>query len=104
MDTGDLSQEAYKAIMIEAERFHHSLTLQFGVRAMDYREEEDFLKMAEKLIKNLKKLPLPLWEDVLFDPVGNLQLKDFHKTLEKISENIKEVRKIPVKKRTYDFS
>ena len=31
MDTGDLSEEAYRAIMIEAEIFNHDLTLQFGL-------------------------------------------------------------------------
>ena len=30
MDTGDLPEETYRAIMIEAEMFNHDLTLQFG--------------------------------------------------------------------------
>ncbi len=29
IDTGDLTDKTYKAIMIEAERFNHDLTLQF---------------------------------------------------------------------------
>lgn len=29
MDTGDLSEETYRAIMIETETFNHDLTLQF---------------------------------------------------------------------------
>jgi len=31
MDTDDLSREAYDAIIIEAERLAHDLTLHFGV-------------------------------------------------------------------------
>jgi hypothetical protein len=31
MDTGDLSEETYRAIMIETEVFNHDLTLQFGL-------------------------------------------------------------------------
>ncbi len=31
MDTDDLSEKTYRAIMVEAERFNHDLTLQFGL-------------------------------------------------------------------------
>lgn len=31
MDTDELSNEAYQGIIIEAEKFDHDLTLQFGV-------------------------------------------------------------------------
>jgi len=39
MDTDDLSNETYEAVIIEAEQFHHNLTLHFGVLAgsMRYR-------------------------------------------------------------------
>ena len=33
IDTSDLSNEAYQAILVEAERFHHNLTIHFGVLA-----------------------------------------------------------------------
>ena len=33
MDTDDLSNETYKAVIIEAEKFNHDLTLQFGILA-----------------------------------------------------------------------
>ena len=35
MDTDELSNEAYTAVLIEAERFHHNLTIHFGVLAGD---------------------------------------------------------------------
>jgi hypothetical protein len=31
MDTDDLSREAYQAVIIEAEKFNHDLTLRFGL-------------------------------------------------------------------------
>ena len=34
MDTDELSKETYRAIIIEAEKFHHDLTLQFGLHLM----------------------------------------------------------------------
>ena len=33
MDTDDLSSETYEAMILEAERFHHNLTLHFGMLA-----------------------------------------------------------------------
>ena len=33
MDTDDLSNETYETVMIQAEKYSHNLTLQFGVLA-----------------------------------------------------------------------
>ena len=35
IDTDDLSNKTYKAIMLEAENFNHDLTLQFGLLSMN---------------------------------------------------------------------
>jgi hypothetical protein len=43
MDTDDLSNETYEAVIIEAERFHHNLTLHFGVLAGQCDTEEKSL-------------------------------------------------------------
>ncbi len=43
MDTDDLSNETYEAVIIEAERFHHNLTLHFGVLAGQCDTEENSL-------------------------------------------------------------
>ena len=37
MDTDELSNETYEAILVEAERFNHNLTLQLGVLSYDHR-------------------------------------------------------------------
>lgn len=51
MDTDDLSGETYSAIIVTAERFHHDLTLQFGVLADDCDSDNEFLDKSESLIK-----------------------------------------------------
>ena len=47
MDTGDLSEETYQAIMIEAEIFNHDLTLQFGLLSGDCIDEEVFIEVVK---------------------------------------------------------
>ena len=100
MDTGDLSEEAYLAIMIEAERFNHDLTLQFGLLSYHCKDEDDFIEKAVSLILEMKKFDKFEIDDMFF---GNPPQKaEFHKTLAKILKNIVEVKKIPAKKRNYD--
>ena len=44
MDTNDLSRETHVAIIDTSERFHHDLTLQFGVLADSCNTITNFLK------------------------------------------------------------
>lgn len=101
MDTDDLSQEAYKAVIIEAERFNHDLTLRFGLLSQYCVDEEVFLdkslRLTEKLIK-AKKYQL---EDIFFGDVPNTH--QLNKTLDRITENIAYVKKIPFNQRHFDF-
>ena len=101
MDTDDLSQEAYKAIMIEAERFNHDLTLRFGVLSGDCKDEEEYLKKSLLLIEKIKKAKKYQLEDIFFGDVPNID--QLIKTLDRIIENIEGVKKIPFKKRYFDF-
>ena len=99
MDTGDLSEETYKAIMIEAEMFNHDLTLQFGLLSGDCRDEDDFIKKSTLLINEMKD-----YDEIDLDHMffGNPpEMNDFHIALAKILENIVDVKKIPAKNRTY---
>jgi len=101
MDTDDLSQEAYKAIMIEAESFNHDLTLRFGVLSGDCKDEEEYLDKSLLLIKKLKNAKKYQLEDIFF---GNVPATDkLYKTLDIITENIAKVKKIPFNKRHFDF-
>jgi len=101
MDTDDLSQEAYKAIMIEEELFNHDLTLRFGVLSGDCNDEEEYLDKSLLLIKKLKNAKRYQLEDIFFGDVPNTDL--LNKTLDRITENIAKVKKIPFNKRHFDF-
>jgi len=101
MDTDDLSTEAYQGIIIEAEKFNHDLTLQFGVLASHCNDEEDYLNKASGLISELRSLDEEELIDVFF---GNLpDITSLNLTLDRIIENIGRVRKIPEEQRHYEF-
>jgi hypothetical protein len=103
MDTNDLSRETHIAVIETAERFHHDLTLQFGVLAGDCESDNEYLDEAEAMINEW----LTDWEieeiimEIFFDdPPGK---KEFKNTLQKILSNIEGVRKIPMVKRKFDL-
>ena len=101
MDTDDLSNETYKPVIIEAEIFNHDLTLQFGVLASSCKNEEDYLLNAEKLVHQMREMDEYDMDDLFF---GNPPSKaSFMKALDKISNNIIKVRKIPIDKRHFEF-
>jgi hypothetical protein len=101
MDTGDLSEEAYRAIMIEAEKFNHDLTLQFGLLSIECENEDVFIEKSLILIEEINKYDEIDLDDMFF---GNPpKIKDFHLALQKIVENIEEVKTIPIEKRNFDF-
>lgn len=53
MDTDDLADETYTAIMIEAERFNHGLTLQFGLLSYECEDEKEFIIKSKKIIAEM---------------------------------------------------
>lgn len=99
MDTDDLSEEAYKAIIFEAEKFDQNLTLQFGLLSTNCKNEEEFLLESIKLIDEIIDLSEEELNDVFFgeDP-DKVKLT---KTLAKIKSNIEKVKNIPVKERKF---
>ncbi|GHU67547.1 hypothetical protein FACS189413_02510 [Bacteroidia bacterium] len=103
MDTDDLSQETYKAVILTAEMFNHDLTLHFGCLAMDCYDEEEYLLKSEQLIKEcLEEEDIEILMDDLF--FGNPpNIKDFKNVLSEIQYKINQVREIPLKQRTFDF-
>lgn len=101
MDTDDLSREAYKGIITEAEKLTHDLTLHYGLLASDCIDESDYLEKAEILTREIMEC-----EDYELDDLfwGNPPERNkLAATLSNILLNIKRVRAIPVKKRKYDF-
>ncbi len=86
IDTDDLSDKTYRAIMIEAERFNHDLTLQFGLLSYNCKDEKDFIYKLELLIKQIFEYNEADIVDLFF---GNPpSISNLHKTLNKILVNI----------------
>ena len=102
MDTDDLSIATYKGVMIEAEKFNHDLTLQFGVLASSCKNDNDYLNQAEALIKNW--LQDNDFEEIIDDIFFGQKVNEetFKKTLNKILSNIAEIRKTPIDKREFE--
>ena len=101
MDTDELSNEAYKGIIIEAEKFNHDLTLRFGVMASICENEKEYLNNAKTLISEIKGLDKDNLTDMFFGSPPNK--KSLLLTLDKILQNISEVEKIPENERHYEF-
>ena len=90
IDTGDLSEPTYEAIMIEAERFHHNLTLQFGLLSYKCKDEKDFIKKSGVLIKYFMKFIDADIDDLFFgEPRPK---KEFQAALKRILNNISKLK------------
>ena len=100
MDTDDLSEEAYHAVIVTAERFHPDLTSEFGLLSEDCDNEDEYLNECLKLIRELKRLKQADLSDVFFD--NEPDITEFKKVLEQIKEAIDRVKSIDVKKRKFD--
>jgi len=103
MDTDELSNETYEAVILTAERFNHDLTLQFGCLASKCKSDNDYLLKAEQMTKRWLKYKYfdDLMDDIFFR--NPPKRKDFEKSLSDILLNINKVRQIPMKKRTFEF-
>lgn len=102
MDIDDLSIPTYNGIILEAEKFNHDLTLQFGVLASDCSDDDDYLNQAEVIIKNWLKVKdfEEIIDDLFFGQKVNKAA--YKKTLNKILFNITEIRKTPVELREFE--
>jgi hypothetical protein len=101
MDTDELSREAYKAVIIEAEKFNHDLTLQFGVLASECEDENEYLQKSRELIEEIRALESADLEDLFFGVMPDITKLNL--ALDKIIKNIEKVERLPVSKRKYDF-
>ena len=101
MDTDELSQEAYEGILSEAEELSSDLTLQFGLLSYDCKNESEYLEQSLKLIKDILKFDEDELDEVFSGEVPDRN--ELEATLNRIVQNIKEIKKIPLNKRHYDF-
>ena len=101
MDTDELSEEAYEAVIIESGKFNDDLTLQFGLIANSCKNEKEYLAMAKRLITIIRGMDEGDLYDLFFGSPPNK--KKLFLTLTKILDNISAVEKIPESKRHYEF-
>ncbi|HBX52383.1 MAG: hypothetical protein A2275_06125 [Bacteroidetes bacterium RIFOXYA12_FULL_35_11] len=90
MDTDDLTDKTYKAIMIEAEKFDLNLTLQFGLLSYDCKDEKDFIKKSKQLINEMFEYDEADVDDMFFGE--SPLMKEFHKALHQILKNIEKLK------------
>ncbi len=101
MDTDNLSNETYEAILTEAENFDSDLTLQFGVLSNSCKDEYEYIEKATKLINKIKKLGEEGLSDIFSGSIP--EIDELHETLDQILDNIEKVNKIPFSKRHFDY-
>jgi hypothetical protein len=89
IDTDDLSEKTYNAILIEAEKFNHDLTLQFGLLSYHCTDETDYIKKSKQYIAEMLEFNEFDMDDIFF---GNPPpMKDFHDVLHRIKNNIENL-------------
>lgn len=101
MDTDHLSNEAFTGIIIEAEKFNHDLTLYFGALASGCKDEEAYLKKASVPVSEIRALSEEGLMDLFFGKLPDTE--SLNLTLDRMIENIDQVRKIPKEQRHYEF-
>jgi hypothetical protein len=75
--------------MVEAEEFHHDLTMQFGLLSDVCKNEKDFIKKSVLLIAEMITYDETEMEDLFFGEPPSME--DFHFALSKILNNISKL-------------
>jgi len=86
MDTRDISEQTYKAVLDEAELAHHDLALQFGLLAKICSDEADYIAKSNQLIALMLQYPDEDIDAIFLE--NPLSRKAFHEALYKISDNL----------------
>jgi hypothetical protein len=100
MDMDDLLIDTYEAIIAEAEKFNHDLTLQFGLIAEDCLTEDAYLESAIELIEELNTYTVEDLPDIFYDGIPDI--KSFRKALKTILNNINQIKQVPLAKRRFE--
>lgn len=102
MDTDNLSEETYNAVIITSEKFNHNLTLQFGVLASVCSDDNDYLLKANNLIIAWKSDLANSINEIFFD-TAKPKASTFEIILSNIQSQIEKVLGIPIEKRRFEF-
>lgn len=100
MDINLLSEEAYHAVLSEAENFDEDLATHFEFLSEVSDDENQFLEKAYDLTGDFLRFDDEELEDLFY---GNAPDKEaLYKTLNIILESIRAVQEIPFDKRTFN--
>jgi hypothetical protein len=90
IDTDNLSDKTCRAILLEAERFNHDLTLQFGILSYHCTTEQEYISKSKELIEEMFEYHEADVDDIFY---GNPpSKKDFHAALTRIKAKIEELK------------
>lgn len=89
IDTDDLSENIYNAILLEAEKFNHDLTLEFGCLSYECEDEKDFIAKSKRLIDEMLKYNRAEMDALFIENPPDK--KEFHQALRKILSNIESL-------------
>lgn len=89
IDTDDLSQNTYNAIILESDKFNHDLTLEFGCLSYECDDENDFILKCKRLIDEMLRYDRAEMNDLFFGKPPNK--KEFHQALRKILSNLESL-------------
>ena len=79
-----------KAILIEAEKFDHNLTLHFGCLADECENEKEYIREATKMVKEFKTYDDDEFDDLFFGEPRDR--KDIIIALDRILINISKLK------------
>ena len=103
MDTDDLSDMAYEAVILAAEELDHSLTIWFGVTSGEAVDEDDYLRQCLMLIAVFEENTADRMDEIFFgEPGPSVAL--LRATLKKIREGILRLQAIPMGNRSFASS
>ncbi len=102
MDTDELSEETYEAIIVTCDKFNQDLTLQFGLLASICSDDNDYLMKANDLITEWKSDLSESIDDIFFDAIKP-NVETFQNVLLDIQAKIEQVINIPIEKREFEF-
>ena len=101
MDTDDLTEKAYQALIVESGKISEFLQVEIGAAASRYRDENTYLEAMQTFVRHFSEHPgdhLDYWN--LSDEEDP---EDFGKKLAGLADRILQVIKTPIEERGPTF-
>ena len=97
MDTDELTEEAYRVLIIESGKISEFLQAEIGARARHYKSEESYLDAIHKDICYLVDHPQEFLDKWV--PLHETDRRQFSSHLRRLAVKIHMVRNIPIEDR-----